>query len=133
MQFRRAYKRNDKPVCLATSTFLAHLVNQRVVHEIVALQLLTLLLERYGPLGALPVSLYTALTWRGLLCARTCIDRPTTRWRSPLASRASVAWYERLRWHYAPRPATVSRSHPWLAFCFSVLDRGVAQGIARGL
>jgi pre-mRNA-splicing factor CWC22 len=46
MQFRRAYKRNDKPVCLATSTFLAHLVNQRVVHEIVALQLLTLLLER---------------------------------------------------------------------------------------
>ena len=48
MQFRRAYKRNDKPVCLATSTFLAHLVNQRVIHEIVALQLLTLLLERCG-------------------------------------------------------------------------------------
>ena len=46
MQFRRAYKRNDKPVCLASSTFLAHLVNQRVVHEVVALQLLTLLLER---------------------------------------------------------------------------------------
>jgi len=51
MQFRRAYKRNDKAVCLASSTFLAHLVNQRVVHEIVALQLLTLLLERYARAG----------------------------------------------------------------------------------
>jgi len=44
--FRRAYRRNDKTQCLASSTFLAHLVNQRVAHEIVALQLLTLLLER---------------------------------------------------------------------------------------
>jgi pre-mRNA-splicing factor CWC22 len=45
-QFRRAYKRSDKILCLSLSKFLAHLVNHRVAHEIVALQLLTLLLER---------------------------------------------------------------------------------------
>ena len=45
-QFRRSYKRNDKTQCLASVMFLAHLVNQRVSHEIVALQLLTLLLEQ---------------------------------------------------------------------------------------
>ncbi|KAL7424964.1 pre-mRNA-splicing factor cwc22 [Cryptotrichosporon argae] len=45
-QFRRAYKRNDKTVCHATSTFIAHLVNQFVAHEIVALQILRLCLER---------------------------------------------------------------------------------------
>lgn len=46
VQFRRSYKRNDKTQCLASVMFLAHLVNQRVAHEIVALQLLTLLLEQ---------------------------------------------------------------------------------------
>lgn len=45
-QFRRAYKRSDKAVCLSSSKFLAHLVNQKIVNEIVALQILTLLLER---------------------------------------------------------------------------------------
>jgi pre-mRNA-splicing factor CWC22 len=30
LQFRRAYKRNDKPICIAASKFLAHLVNQQV-------------------------------------------------------------------------------------------------------
>eukprot|EP00842_Homolaphlyctis_polyrhiza_P002682 jgi/Hompol1/3414/HPOL_003232-RA len=45
-QFRRAFKRSDKPVCLAAAKFIAHLVNQRVANEIVALQILTLLLER---------------------------------------------------------------------------------------
>ena len=45
-QFRRAYKRNDKVVCHAVTRFIAHLVNQQVAHEIVALQLLTLLLEK---------------------------------------------------------------------------------------
>lgn len=44
--FRRAYRRNDKPQCLAQTMFLAHLVNQRVAHEIVVLQIITLLLER---------------------------------------------------------------------------------------
>ncbi|GJP79460.1 hypothetical protein CLOP_g9693 [Closterium sp. NIES-67] len=45
LQFRRAFRRNDKPVLLAACRFLAHLVNQQVAHEIVALELLTLLLE----------------------------------------------------------------------------------------
>ncbi|KAK2078226.1 hypothetical protein QBZ16_004095 [Prototheca wickerhamii] len=44
-QFRRAYKRNDKPVCTAAATLLAHLVNQQVAHELIALEVLMLLLE----------------------------------------------------------------------------------------
>lgn len=32
-------------MCIATVKFLAHLVNQQVLHELVALELLTLLLE----------------------------------------------------------------------------------------
>jgi hypothetical protein len=30
LQFKRAYKRNDKPVCIAASMFIAHLANQQV-------------------------------------------------------------------------------------------------------
>lgn len=63
-QFRRSFKRNDKVysliatrtleatnrdsqiVCHSTATFLAHLVNQQVAHEIIALQIIVLLLER---------------------------------------------------------------------------------------
>eukprot|EP00897_Mesotaenium_endlicherianum_P004531 jgi/Mesen1/4105/ME000216S03356 len=64
LQLRRAFKRNDKvrrpaapartpvmvhasvqPVLLAATRFVAHLVNQLVAHEILALELLTLLLE----------------------------------------------------------------------------------------
>jgi pre-mRNA-splicing factor CWC22 len=30
LQFRRSYKRNDKPVCLAMAKFIAHLINQKV-------------------------------------------------------------------------------------------------------
>ena len=61
-QFRRAFKRNDKVsittgqpaldtdiqkiVCNSTTAFIAHLVNQTVAHEIIALQILVLLLER---------------------------------------------------------------------------------------
>lgn len=44
-QFKKAYKRNDKAQCLNTTKFIAHLVNQQVAHEIVALEILTLLLE----------------------------------------------------------------------------------------
>lgn len=44
-QFRRAFKRNDKLVCIALSKFIAHATNQNILHELVALQLLTLLLE----------------------------------------------------------------------------------------
>jgi pre-mRNA-splicing factor CWC22 len=47
VQFRRAYKRNDKPTCIATLTFLAHLCNQRVLAELIAMEVLQLLLD--GP------------------------------------------------------------------------------------
>lgn len=46
LQLQRAYKRNDKPQLLAAVKFIAHLVNQQVVHELIALELLTLLLEK---------------------------------------------------------------------------------------
>lgn len=45
LQLKRAYKRNDKPQLLAAVKFVAHLVNQQVVHELIALQLLEVLLE----------------------------------------------------------------------------------------
>jgi pre-mRNA-splicing factor CWC22 len=44
-QFRRAFRRNNKPLCLSSATFIAHLVNQQVAHEVLALEILTLLLE----------------------------------------------------------------------------------------
>ncbi|CAH3187244.1 unnamed protein product, partial [Porites evermanni] len=44
--FRRAYRRNDKAVCLSSTRFIAHLVNQQVAHEILALEILTLLLHK---------------------------------------------------------------------------------------
>lgn len=44
-QFKRSFKRNDKPVCMAALTFIAHLVNQQVVHEVLALEIILLLLE----------------------------------------------------------------------------------------
>src|SRR5277367_1430158 len=45
IQFRKAYRRNDKAVCLSSTTFIAHLCDQQVAHEIVALQILSLLLQ----------------------------------------------------------------------------------------
>lgn len=45
IQFKRCFKRNDKAQCVAIAMFLGHLVNYRVAHEIVVLQLLMLLLE----------------------------------------------------------------------------------------
>ncbi|RVW33936.1 Pre-mRNA-splicing factor CWC22 [Vitis vinifera] len=45
LQFKRAYKRNDKHQLLAAVKFIAHLVNQQVAHEIIALELLALMLE----------------------------------------------------------------------------------------
>jgi pre-mRNA-splicing factor CWC22 len=45
IQFRRGYMRNDKPGCLAAAKFIGHLVNQQVAHEVLALEILTLLLE----------------------------------------------------------------------------------------
>ncbi|KAL8489788.1 hypothetical protein ACS0TY_025608 [Phlomoides rotata] len=46
LQLQRAYKRNDKPQLLAAVKFIAHMVNQQLVHELIALELLTLLLEK---------------------------------------------------------------------------------------
>ena len=46
VQFRRSYKRNDKPVCTAMVRFIAHLINQQVAHEILGLQILAVLLEK---------------------------------------------------------------------------------------
>lgn len=46
MQFKKAYKRNDKAVCLSSTSFIAHLCNQQVAHEILAAQILLLLLNK---------------------------------------------------------------------------------------
>lgn len=46
MQFRKGFKRNDKSVCLSSTTFLAHLINQQVQHEMLAGQILLLLLNK---------------------------------------------------------------------------------------
>jgi pre-mRNA-splicing factor CWC22 len=43
--FRRGFRRNNKAICVTASKFIAHLVNQRVAHEILALEILTLLVE----------------------------------------------------------------------------------------
>ncbi|XP_059077925.1 uncharacterized protein LOC131876519, partial [Cryptomeria japonica] len=45
LQLKRAYKHNEKHMLITTAKFIAHLVNQQVAHEIIALELLTLLLE----------------------------------------------------------------------------------------
>ncbi|KAI2642632.1 hypothetical protein GGS21DRAFT_498856, partial [Xylaria nigripes] len=46
MQFRKSFRRNDRAVAGSSTTFLAHLVNQQVVHEMVAAQMLLLLLQK---------------------------------------------------------------------------------------
>ncbi|CAN7130733.1 unnamed protein product [Brassica rapa subsp. narinosa] len=45
LQLKRAYKRNDKPQLLAAVKFIAHLVNQQVAEELIALELVSVLLE----------------------------------------------------------------------------------------
>jgi pre-mRNA-splicing factor CWC22 len=44
--FKKSYRRNDKTLCISSIRFIAHLVNQQVAHEIVALEILALLLEK---------------------------------------------------------------------------------------
>lgn len=46
LNFRKGYRRNDKTLCLTASKFVGHLINQNVAHEVLALEMLTLLLER---------------------------------------------------------------------------------------
>ncbi|XP_071942804.1 uncharacterized protein [Antedon mediterranea] len=45
VNFQKSFKRNDKSLCLTSTRFIAHLVNQQVAHEVIALEILTLLLE----------------------------------------------------------------------------------------
>ena len=45
LQFRLYYKRRDKGGAVATAAFLGHLFNQRVAHELLCLQILTVLLD----------------------------------------------------------------------------------------
>lgn len=46
LRFRRGFSRmNNKQLCLTSTKFIAHLVNQHVVHEFLALEILTLLLD----------------------------------------------------------------------------------------
>jgi pre-mRNA-splicing factor CWC22 len=42
--FNRSFRRNNKIVCMATTKMIAHLVNQKVLGEFAALQLLMILL-----------------------------------------------------------------------------------------
>lgn len=46
VQLRKAYKRDDKTACVASVTFIAHLFNFRVAHEILPLQIIALLLRK---------------------------------------------------------------------------------------
>ncbi|KAL9923286.1 LOW QUALITY PROTEIN: pre-mRNA-splicing factor CWC22 homolog [Glossina fuscipes fuscipes] len=45
IQFKRAFLHNDKNVCLPSTRFITHIVNQRLVHKILALEILTLPVE----------------------------------------------------------------------------------------
>ncbi|XP_037958134.1 pre-mRNA-splicing factor CWC22 homolog isoform X2 [Teleopsis dalmanni] len=45
IQFKSAYCRNDKRICMSSCRFIAHLINQGVAHEIIALEILSLLIE----------------------------------------------------------------------------------------
>lgn len=45
LQFKKNYLRNNKEICSSALVFLGHLVNQRVISEILILQVLQLLLE----------------------------------------------------------------------------------------
>ena len=45
LNFKRGFKRNDKIRCTSSVRFIGHLVNQQVAHEVLSLEILTLLLE----------------------------------------------------------------------------------------
>ena len=46
LQFRRAYTRSDEIILMSVCKFIAHLFNQRVVSEMVILQIVTIFLEK---------------------------------------------------------------------------------------
>lgn len=45
VQFQRAYRRNNKIVCMATMKMIAHLINQKVLSDLCGLELLLILLD----------------------------------------------------------------------------------------
>lgn len=45
VQFLKAFKRNDKNMAVGCLKFIAHLCNQQVVHEALALEIIVLLLD----------------------------------------------------------------------------------------
>jgi len=45
LNFKRGFKRNDKTRCTSSVRFIGHMVNQQVAHEVLSLEILTLLLE----------------------------------------------------------------------------------------
>lgn len=46
IQFKRAFRTNNKALCVTVSRFIAHLANQRVAHEIVILEIIVLLMDK---------------------------------------------------------------------------------------
>lgn len=65
LNFRRGYKRNDKTLCISSSRFIAQLVNQQVAHEVLALQIMTLLLEKPTNDSVEVRSLFMSMSLRG--------------------------------------------------------------------
>ncbi|KHJ89930.1 MIF4G domain protein [Oesophagostomum dentatum] len=45
VQFKRSFRRNDKGTTVTVSKFIAHLINQKVAHEVLALEIMILMLE----------------------------------------------------------------------------------------
>ncbi|KAJ1523981.1 hypothetical protein ONE63_010527 [Megalurothrips usitatus] len=45
INFKRGFRRQDKASCISSAIFIAHLVNQCVAHELLALEILVLLVE----------------------------------------------------------------------------------------
>ena len=45
LQFLKAFKRNDKNMSVGCLKFIAHLCNQQVAHEALALEIMVLLLD----------------------------------------------------------------------------------------
>ena len=45
VQFKRSFRRNDRGVTVNVIKFIAHLINQQVAHEVLALEIMILMLE----------------------------------------------------------------------------------------
>ena len=52
LQFKRSFKRNDKPICQAICLFIAHLVNQQVADDILAFEIAIFLLDKPSGMSA---------------------------------------------------------------------------------